>query len=711
MKNPSKTYIRILAFLAVVAVTVYFLPRSGENHYTYEVNRPWSYALLTAPFDIPVHLDSVSAQLVRDSVDRDFEPVYKRDVATEKLVISDYAVKLNTLQNSTITPTDKNRLLAELKKIFDDGIVDRDTYTKIAEGRLPAVRFIVENMALSMPTTRYRSSRSAYSRIDSLFRDPGIHNAIMVTKLAEVLQPNITLDTAATKRLYDETMQKAMAPVGVIQQGERIIDRGDIVTPRLDAVLSTYEELADERGNGSVNKHYYPIVGQALYMLVLMSVLYIYLFFFRRDYFNDLRTICLILSLITIFALLTFALHAGFANGGLYLVPLTILPIMLQVFLDSRTAFMGNLIEVLTCALIASFPLEFIFLQTVAGMVAITSLKDLSRRSQLIRAAAFVFLAYGLCYVAIEVIHSGSIERISTRMFGYLAVNAVFISFSYILMFLFERGFGFTSRVTLVELSDINNPLLRELSEECPGTFQHSMAVSNLSSAAAHRIGANVQLVRAGALYHDIGKIKNPAFYTENQHGVNPHDALNPIQSARVVTGHVAEGIALADKAKLPAIIKDFIREHHGAGRARYFYTTYCNSHPGEQIDDTPFRYPGPNPRSRETSILMMADAVEAASRSLTDHSPEAISALVNKIIDSQVAEGLHNDSPLSFRDVKEIKEEFARRLRTMYHSRISYPDLKTAPAPQAADGEVRIEDADNTGKNESGNNGSPQVK
>lgn len=678
--------LRIVLFLAVVAVIVYFLPRSGENHYVYDVNRPWGYALLTAPFDIPIHLDSVSAQQVRDSIDRAFEPVYTRDVASEKMIISDYAVRLNALDEPNISPAEKNRLLAEVKKIFDDGIVDRESYARIEEGRLPAVRFIVENMAMSIPTLHYRSSRRAYARIDSIFRDPDIHSAILATKLSEVLQPNITLDSAATRRLYEETMLKAMAPVGVIQQGERIIDRGDIVTPRLATVLDTYEELADERGNGAVSEHYYPIAGQALYMLILMTVLYTYLFFFRRDYFLDMRTIMLVLTMITIFALLTFAFHATFSNSGVYIVPLTILPIMLLIFLDSRTAYFCHLVEVMTCALIASFPLEFIFLQSVAGVVAIASLKDLSRRSQLIRTAALVFVAYSLAYVAIEIIHSGSIGKLSTRMFGCLAINAVFISFSYILMFLFERGFGFTSRVTLVELSDINNPLLRELSEECPGTFQHSMAVSNLSSAAAHRIGANVQLVRAGALYHDIGKIKNPAFYTENQHGVNPHDALDPIQSARIVTGHVTEGVAMADKAKLPSIIKDFIREHHGAGRARYFYNTYCNAHPGETVDDTPFRYIGPNPRSRETSILMMADAVEAASRSMTDHSPEAISALVNKIIDSQVAEGLHNDSPLSFRDVKEIKEEFARRLRTMYHSRISYPDLKV---PQ-----VKVEDA-----------------
>ncbi|MDE7152637.1 MAG: HDIG domain-containing protein, partial [Candidatus Amulumruptor sp.] len=301
----------------------------------------------------------------------------------------------------------------------------------------------------------------------------------------------------------------------------------------------------------------------------------------------------------------------------------------------------------------------------------------LTKRSELIRAAALVFAAYAVSFVAMEIIQSGTLAHLGVRMFGYFGINAVFISFAYIFMFVLEKIFGFTSRVTLVELSDINHPLLRELSEECPGTFQHSMAVSTLATAAANRIGAKVQLVRAGALYHDIGKIANPAFFTENQHGVNPHDALDPLQSAKIVISHISEGLKRAEKAKLPAVLRDFIVQHHGRGTARYFYTTYCNSHPGEQVDPAPFTYPGPNPTTREASILMMADAVEAASRSLSDHSPEAITALVNRIIDSQVDEGLHRDSPISFRDISEIKDTFISRLGTMFHGRIPYPERK----------------------------------
>lgn len=668
--------LRILLFLIVVSVTVYFLPRSAENHYTFEEGRPWSYALLTAPFDIPIHLDSLSAAKVKDSIDANFEPVFTRDLTAEKTIISDYTTRLNATNDLDITPAQRNQIIKEIRKVYENGIVDRDTYAKISSGKLPTVRFIHDNVAISIPTANYLSAFRAYEHLDSVLRDPNVRKAISATKLSQELHPNILIDTVTSQRLLNEAYQKAMAPVGVIQQGERIIDKGDIVTSRLATVLHTYEKIANERGNSAISQHYYPMAGQILYMLILYGMLFAYLYIFRRDYFEDDRTVVFIVTLIGLFTLFAFAMQAGFSTG-FYITPFTIVPILVLIFLDSRTAYFCHVILVLICAIVASFALEFIFMQFIAGVVAIDSLKDLSRRSQLIRTAALIFLAYTLSYIAVEVMQAGSLARTEGRVFGCFAINAILISFSYVLMFLLERIYGFTSRVTLVELSDINNPLLRELSEECPGTFNHSMAVSNLASAAASRIGANVQLVRTGALYHDIGKIKNPAFYTENQHGVNPHDALDPIQSARIVTGHVNEGLALAEKAKLPTVIRRFISEHHGAGKARYFYTTYCNAHPDEEVDPANFTYPGPNPQSKETSLLMMADSVEAASRSMTSHSPEAISALVNKIIDSQIAEGLHNESPISFRDVSTIKDVFAQRLRTMYHSRISYPELK----------------------------------
>lgn len=675
MKLPSKkTIIRSLMFIISVGIILYFLPRKNERQYLYEVNRPWSYSLLTAPFDIPIQLDSIRVQEVKDSINNVFIPVYKRNNDDSKAAIDAYSLALNA--NQSVSIYEKAKLINALKEVYNNGIVDLNTYNTITSGKLSRMRFIDGNRIINKSTNNLLSAKKAYTTIDSLLKSESLNTSIAATELSKFLAPNISYDSIESNRLYQDICQKAMAPIGIIQNGERIIDRGEKVTPQLYTILQTYEQMLQER---KANKHQqiYPVLGQLLFVIILLSALFYYLYFMRNELFANTRAMLFIMLMVVGFVVFSVAMKNTFANG-LYLVPFTIIAIMMVVFFDSRTALFCLIIETMLCSCIANVAFEFIFVQFIAGVTAIYSLKELTRRSQLIQTAFLVFTAYSLSYIAVEVISSGTISGIDLRIFGIFAINSVLISFAYILIFVFEKLFGFTSIVTLVELSDINNPLLRELSEECPGTFQHSLSVSNLAYEAAHRIGANAQLVRAGALYHDIGKITNPAFFTENQHGVNPHDALNPLQSARIVIAHVTDGLKRAEKAKLPSVIKDFISEHHGCGKAKYFYNTYCNQHPDEEVDTASFIYPGPNPKSKETSILMMADTVEAASRSLPDHTPEAIENLVNRLIDSQIADGLHNDSLLSFKDVREIKESFISRLRTMYHARISYPSDPT---------------------------------
>lgn len=675
MKLPSKkTIIRSLMFIISVGIILYFLPRKNERQYLYEVNRPWSYSLLTAPFDIPIQLDSIRVQEVKDSINNVFIPVYKRNNDDSKAAIDAYSLALNA--NQSVSIYEKAKLINALKEIYNNGIVDLNTYNAITSGKLSRMRFIDGNRIINKSTNNLLSAKKAYTTIDSLLKSESLNTSIAATELSKFLAPNISYDSIESNRLYQDICQKAMAPIGIIQNGERIIDRGEKVTPQLYTILQTYEQMLQER---KANKHQqiYPVLGQLLFVIILLSALFYYLYFMRNELFANTHAMLFIMLMVVGFVVFSVAMKNTFANG-LYLVPFTIIAIMMVVFFDSRTALFCHIIETMLCSCIANVAFEFIFVQFIAGVTAIYSLKELTRRSQLIQTAFLVFTAYSLSYIAVEVISSGTISGIDLRIFGIFAINSVLISFAYILIFVFEKLFGFTSIVTLVELSDINNPLLRELSEECPGTFQHSLSVSNLAYEAAHRIGANAQLVRAGALYHDIGKITNPAFFTENQHGVNPHDALNPLQSARIVIAHVTDGLKRAEKAKLPSVIKDFISEHHGCGKAKYFYNTYCNQHPDEEVDTASFIYPGPNPKSKETSILMMADTVEAASRSLPDHTPEAIENLVNRLIDSQIADGLHNDSLLSFKDVREIKESFISRLRTMYHARISYPSDPT---------------------------------
>lgn len=672
MKNRTRNNVYLtLIFIVATALVVYFMPRDNSHKYSYEENRPWSYSLLTAPFDITVYRDSATVKHMTDSVEATMVPIFRRDNAQRSRVVA--AIEAN----DSLPARFKGRLASAVDRVYRNGIVSQATAMEIARGDLPEVKFNENNVNVSHTTSGYLSQRDAYAFIDSLFRSPDDHRAFQQAALATVLLPNIVEDREAT-RLYHETLiQPIVSGIGVIQKGERIISQGDIVTPQLYQVLKTYEATLDKRTHNDRSRKVNTLLGQAMMVALAFSLIFGFLAFYYPERLRQPKMV-LPLMLLTVVFFVFPAVVAQMFRSGIYVVPLAILPVILTVFYDSRTSFFVYVIEIALCSVVASFPLEFMFVELIAGTAVIFSLKELSRRSELLRSAAVAFVAYVLAYVGFELMTAGSLSALSWRLIGYFGINAVLISFAYILIFIIEKLFGMVSVVTLVELSDINNRILRELSRECPGTFQHSMAVSNLATEAAHRIGANVQLVRAGALYHDIGKIDNPAFFTENQYGVNPHDTLTPLQSAGIIIRHVNDGLKRAEKGKLPSVIRDFISQHHGRGKAKYFYTMYCRENPDGERDADAFTYPGPNPQTREASLLMMADSVEAASRSMTDHSQEAIKALVDRLIDTQVAEGLHNDSPLSFRDIRDIKECFISRLRSMYHGRVSYPPEAT---------------------------------
>ncbi len=660
---------KILVVLAATIVIVYFYPHPEANRYNYEEGRPWNYAKLIAPFDIPVHADSATIIAARDTLDAHFVPIYELN----QLIIDTIVGRLPDAPGTRLP----QQLASELRSIYASGVVDMHTMDEIAAGRLPKVRILDKNVLSEMSTAAFTSPRDAYVYLDSVITDPELHQYFVRAKLHNLLLPNYTRNEEECSRHYEYDYLTLTADRGVIMQGQTLIDKGAIITSQDFTNLRTYESMLAQLNTRQNQSHWLMLLGQALYVALLLAALMVYLYFFCSDIYTNLRAITFIYSIITLFFLIAIGLNY-FVAQGLYLVPMMIVPILVLVFFDGRTALFTTGVLSLICAGVTTFALEFLFLQFCASTAAVFSLRELSRRAQLLRTSGVVAVTYLVAYVSLELLMNGSVEGFTWRMAAILAVNAALTSMAYILMFAVERIFGFISVVTLVELADINNPLLLRLSNECPGTFQHAIAVSNLASDAAQRIGANVQLVRAGALYHDVGKLSNPAFFTENQHGVNPHDALPPERSAAIVINHVTDGLKLAERAGLPAVIRSFISEHHGAGMAKYFYIMACKQHLGEEVDKTPFSYPGPNPRSRETSVLMMADGIEAASRSLSVHSREAITELVNRIIDGQIADGLHNESTLAFRDVEVIKEAFIKRLMTIYHSRIAYP---TAPA------------------------------
>lgn len=669
---------RIGILLGATAIILFLLPHADRQSYSYELSQPWKYPLLTADFDMPILRDSATANALRDSIDANFVPFVERDASAEKAALTRFgntsAGKASQEETSTL-----QRLLRE---VYSRGVLDAKVYEKIKNLKPRQVRMMVkENGATTVSTTDASamfSPAKAFEYIDSIYSHHHSSRRLegdIARALNISLTPNMVTDSAADSKFRNQEYLQVNGAQGVIKKGQRIVDRGEIITPQIYTNLNTYMELLD-KNQGTHNDHRYFYAGQFLYILVCFGILYLFMALYRSRFFNSLRKMIFLMSFITLFVVFAILMFEYVPNG-IYFVPFASVPVVILVFFDSRTAIFSLLVTVLISALVAVFPYQFIFMELAAGLVSAFSIHRLSQRSQLLRTAAFSFLAYCLTYFVSSLITDGNLDNFAWRMIGIFAINAVILSFAYIMILIVEKIFGFTSTVTLVELSDINNPLLRRLAEEAPGTFQHSMQVSTLASEAARAIGADTQLVRTGALYHDIGKLESPIFFTENQHGINPHSGLNPETSAQKIISHVAAGLQIAAKENLPEVIRNFISEHHGKSMARYFYNTAVNQSSEAEVDKSKYTYPGPNPQSKETAILMMADAVEAASRSLQDYSRESINNLVDKIVNGQQSEGLFRDSPISFRDVETVKDTFKKRLATIYHSRIAYPEIK----------------------------------
>jgi putative nucleotidyltransferase with HDIG domain len=495
--------------------------------------------------------------------------------------------------------------------------------------------------------------------------------------LNNYLHENIRYDKMITEKVKQYDLQKIAPSDGMIQAGEKIIDRGEIVDTKTYNILRSLKQIYDKE-SGSVQRQSGLIVGIVVLVAALMACFLFYLTYFRKKIFARAKDVVFLLSMSAFFIFLT-EITVSYYLFNVYILPYAIIPIVIRTFFDSRTAQMTQLTTILICSLMIPYPFEFILMQLIVSMVAVFVLKDLTQRSELIKCALYIFLTYILIYLGFLLLHEGDLSAINWYMIVYFGINFLFVMFTYPFIYILEKIFGYISNVTLVELSDINTSALSLLSETCPGTFQHSLQVSMLGTAAAVKVGANPQLVRTGALYHDLGKMINPAFFTENRMGGNnPHDKLTLEESARIITNHIPDGVKKAAEFNIPSAIVKFILTHHGKGKAKYFYNMFVNQNPDIPVDEEVFSYKGNNPDTRETAILMMADSVEAASRSLKDYSEESIRNLVNRIIDSQIADGLLNEAPLTFKNITTIKSVFTDKLASIYHSRITYPELKT---------------------------------
>lgn len=554
------------------------------------------------------------------------------------------------------------------------GIINTNEYNNIFKDSTSMIRFVSGKNAKSLKVSSFYSTIAAYEHIFANEKLAAQRAILSRCNLNNYIEANIVYDKEKSDAEKNDLLSSIPLASGMVMSGQKIIDRGEIVNDYTCRVLNSFDKEMKRRSS-TQDEIMTTFIGQILFVLILVMMFTSYLTLFRKDYFEKPRSITMLYTMITLFPILVSMMmkHNFFS---VYIIPFAMAAIFVRVFMDSRTAFITHVTMILICAAAVKYQYEFIIVQLASGLVAIYSLRELSKRSQIFITAILVTISSCIVYLALQLMQDNQVFNIDPSMYTYFIINGIFLLLSYPMMYLIEKMFGFISNVTLFELSNTNKGLLRNLSEIAPGTFQHSITVGNLAAEIANRIHANSLLVRTGALYHDIGKMTNPVFFTENQAGVNPHDQLSDLESAQIIISHVTEGLKLAEKFNLPGIIKDFISTHHGTGLTKFFYINYCNEHPDEKVDKEQFQYPGPNPFTREQAILMMADTVEAASRSLKEYTEESISALTNKLIDSQVAGGFFRECPITFRDIALAKSVLIERLKSIYHTRISYPHL-----------------------------------
>lgn len=667
---------RTLLVLITVLLIVWALPRNESKQFRYDIGKPWMYGSFIAKFDFPIYKTDETIKEQEDSLLETYQPYYNYDPAVEKKQVSKF---LADYQNGIPgLPHNYVRLIADrLHRLYQAGIMDTPEYNEAYRDSTSQVRLVSGNSAQSISLGCVYSTLSAY---EQLFIDEQIamqRPILQRCNLNNYIEPNLIYDKGKSETERNDLLSSIPPASGMVMSGQKVIDRGDIVDEYTYRVLSSFEREIKRR-SATQTQITNTIIGQVIFVTLMVFLFTMYLGLFRRDYFNKPRSIAMLYTLMTLFpVVVSLMMRHNFLS--VYMLPFAMVPIFVRVFMDSRTAFVCHVTMILICTTAVRYQYEFIIIQLVAGLIAIYSLRELTRRAQVFKTAILVEIGSTFVYLALQLMQDNDFSSMDHDMYYHFVVNAVLLLIAYPMMYIIEKMFGFVSSVTLFELSNTNRGLLRDLSEIAPGTFQHSITVGNLAAEIANKIGANVLLVRTGALYHDIGKMKNPVFFTENQAGVNPHDTLTYQESARIIISHVTEGVKLAERENLPTIIRDFIVTHHGTGITKFFYIKYKNEHPEEEVDPAPFTYPGPNPFTREQAILMIADGVEAASRSLPEYTEESISTLVNRMIDQDVTDGYFKECPITFRDLAIAKLVLIERLKAIYHTRISYPEMKKA--------------------------------
>jgi len=673
--NTSKSVFLSVMYIFITAfIIAFFFPRDGKFRYQFNEGKPWRYDLLMAPTDFPIYKEAGAIEAAKDSILKKFEPYFRYNPEDEKLKIDNWNhQKADLLHNKMPSPV-ISYIDNSLRAVYNKGIVATADLELMRKENRTRINVLKNSIAESAGLSELYSVKTAYEFIINNAPDYVDRNLLIGCDINEYLTENVFYDLETSNKILQDQIQNIPLSSGIVQAGERIVDRGEIIDSHIYSVLRSLKTMHETKSGGD-HRHNIIIIGQFVLIFGIFVCFGLYLVSFNPQLFYIRKNLIFILFCI-LATCLSLELCIRYNLVNIYILPFAIIPIVIRTFFDSHTALFTHIISMLICSLAALFPYEFLLLQILVGIVVVFSLKELSQRSQLFKCSVFVILSYAIGYLSLILYQEGDFSKINWGMMVYFGIQFFLLMFSYILIYMLEKIFGYISPITLVELSNINTPLLKKLSETAPGTFQHSIQISILAVEAGEKIGADTQLLRTGALYHDIGKINNPAFFTENQKGLNPHEQLSFEQSAQIIISHVTDGVKIAEKARLPGGLINFIKTHHGSGKTKFFYHSFKNAFPDSPVNEELFTYPGPNPFTKETALLMMADSVEATSRSLKEYTEDNIRELVNRIIDSQIADGLMKDAPITFKDIEIVKDVFIQKLKTMYHTRISYPEL-----------------------------------
>lgn len=680
--NTKTDYIRYITLAAIFLLSGIIIyqtyPNIGKFKYTYVLDKPWEYDALTAPFAFEIMKSKEELKSEEDSLLNDFLPFYQNASDIPTKYINLLSSNFGKVEDSAADEY-KKYITRKLKTLYNTGIIAAEELESLNENGKKEINLLTGNVAKAIPVSSLHTTKTAYESI--------INGApIQLEKLTlqgyninNYIHENIIYDKEKTESVKKEHLKSISLTKGRIQSGEKIIDHGEIVKQQNYDILNSLKTVVEE--NSGKKDASLIHIGQVLIILSVLCAFFLYFLLFRKNYLQSPKNIALILTIIVILCILTSIAVKNEVTP--YLIPYALLPILVTCFFDTRTALFSHLTAILLASFVVPNGFEFLLMQTIVGMISICTLKNIYMRSQLVQSALFIIITYCVVYAAYTLVHENGVQHFDWKMPFYFLANGLLLLFAYPLIYIVEKTFGYVSDVTLVELANTNNPLLRQFSEEAPGSFQHSMQVSNLASDAARSIGANPMLVRTGALYHDIGKMANPAFFTENQSSKNPHTEMNDEEkSAQIIIRHVADGIAIAKKNGLPEKIQEFIKTHHGKSKTKYFLYTMKNKYPDKEIDEFKFTYPGPLPSSKEMAILVMCDAVEAASRSLKEYTDKSINDLVEKIVTEQVSDGIFNETPITFKEINTIKSVLKGKLTTIYHTRIVYPELNKTDKP-----------------------------